>query len=121
MKELAIEPIVAHSPQAKGRIENLFKILQDRLIKEMRLRNISDIKTANQFLKEEFIPWFNQKYDKEPAKKVNLHRRLGQQEKRQLPAILSRHSQRVVQNDFTIRFNNKWYQLTGWWTNETRD
>jgi len=112
MKELAIETIVAYSPQAKGRVEKLFKTLQDRLIKEMRLRNISDIKTANQFLKEEFIPWFNQKYDKEPAKKVNLHRRLGQQEKRQLPAILSRHSQRVVQNDFTIRFNNKWYQLT---------
>jgi len=112
MKELAIETIVAYSPQAKGRVEKLFKTLQDRLIKEMRLRNISDIKTANQFLKEEFIPWFNQKYDKEPAKKVNLHRKLSQQEKRQLPAILSRHSQRVVQNDFTIRFNNKWYQLT---------
>ena len=112
MKELGIEPIVAYSPQAKGRIENLFKTLQDRLIKELRLRNISDIKTANQFLKEEFIPWFNQKYAKEPARKADLHRKLSQQEKKQLPAILSRHSQRVVQNDFTIRFNNKWYQLT---------
>lgn len=112
MRELAIEPIVAYSPQAKGRIENLFKTLQDRLIKEMRLRNISDIKTANRFLKEEFIPWFNQKYGRESAKRANLHRKLSQQEKRQLPAILTRHSQRVVQNDFTIRFNNLWYQLT---------
>src|SRR3990167_7430973 len=43
MKELAIEPIVAHSPQAKGRIERLFKTLQDRLIKKMRLSNISHI------------------------------------------------------------------------------
>jgi len=111
MRELGIEPIVAHSPQAKGRIENRFKILQDRLIKEMRLRNISDIKTANQFLKEEFIPWFNQRYGKEPARKANLHRKLTLKEKRQLPAILSRHSQRVVQNDFTIRFDNLWYQL----------
>ena len=82
------------------------------MIKELRLRNISDLKTANQFLKEEFIPWFNQKYGKELARKVNLHRNLSQQEKKQLSAILSRHSQRVVQNDFTIRFNNKWYQLT---------
>jgi len=112
MRELSIEPIVAYSPQAKGRIENLFKTLQDRLIKEMRLRNISDIKTANQFLKEEFIPWFNQKYGKEPLKKSNLHRKLTLKERKQLPAILSRQSQRVVQNDFTIRFNNKWYQLT---------
>jgi len=112
MRELAIEPIVAYSPQAKGRIENLFKTFQDRLIKELRLRNISDIKTGNLFLKEEFIPWFNQRYGKEPAKKANLHRKLSQQEKKQLPAILSRHSQRVVQNDFTIRFNNQWCQLT---------
>jgi len=112
MRELSIEPIVAYSPQAKGRIENLFKTLQDRLIKELRLRNISDIKTANQFLKEEFIPWFNQKYGKEPLKKSNLHRKLTLKERKQLPAILSRQSQRVVQNDFTIRFNNKWYQLT---------
>ena len=112
MRELAIEPIVAHSPQAKGRIENLFKTFQDRLIKELRLRNISDIKIASQFLKQEFLPWFNQRYGKEPARKANLHRKLNQQEKRQLPTILSRYSQRVVQNDFTIRFNNQWYQLT---------
>jgi len=112
MRELGIEPIVAYSPQAKGRVENRFKTLQNRLIKEMRLRNISDIKRANQFLKEEFIPWFNQRYGKEPVKKTDLHRKLTLKEKKQLLAIFSRQSQRVVQNDFTIRFNNKWYQLT---------
>jgi hypothetical protein len=112
MRESDVEPIIAHSPQAKGRIEKLFKTLQDRLIKEMRLRNISDISAANRFLKEEFIPWFNTKYGLEPVKKANLHRKLSQQEKKQLPAILSRHSQRTVQNDFTFRFNNQWYQLT---------
>jgi len=111
MRELAVEPIVAHSPQAKGRIENVFKTLQDRLIKEMRLRNISDIATANRFLREEFIPWFNHRYGREPARKANLHRKLTQQERKQLPAILSRQSERTIQNDFTIRFNNKWYQL----------
>ena len=112
MKELAIKPIVAHSPQAKGRIENLFKTLQDRLIKELRLRNISDINTANQFLKEEFLPWFNDKYSVQPKKQANLHRKLTQTEKKQLPSILSRQSERVVQNDFTIRFDNQWYQLS---------
>lgn len=112
MKEMGVEPIVCHSPQAKGRIERLFKTLQDRLIKEMRLRNISDIPTGNRFLEEEFIPWFNAKYGLEPLKKANLHRKLTQQERKQLPAILSRHSQRVVSNDFTFRFNNLWYQLS---------
>ena len=111
MKELAVEPIVAHSPQAKGRIERLFKTLQDRLIKEMRLKNISDINTANRFLTEEFITWFNQRYGMESASKANLHRQLTQAEKKQLSSILSRQSERTVQNDFTIRFNNQWYQL----------
>lgn len=112
MRELAIEPIVAHSPQAKGRVEKLFHTLQDRLIKEMRLKNISDIKTANQFLEEEFLPWFNGRYSVQPKKKANLHRKLTQIEKKQLPAILSRQSQRTVRNDFTFAFHKKWYQLT---------
>lgn len=112
MRELGIEPIVAHSPQAKGRIENLFKTLQDRLVKELRLEKISDPDTANSFLKEKFIPWFNARYGVEPFGGTDLHRKLNQSEKRQLPAILSRHSLRTVQNDFTIRFKNLWYQLT---------
>jgi len=48
MKELNIAVIHAHSPQAKGRVENLFKTLQDRLIKELRLQNISTIDKANE-------------------------------------------------------------------------
>jgi len=111
MKELGIEPIVANSPQAKGRIEKLFATLQDRLIKELRLRNISDPQTANQFLKEEFLPWFNAKYGLEPMRKADLHRKLSRWEIKQLPVVLSRHSQRTVQNDFTFRFQNQWYQL----------
>lgn len=111
MRALSIEPIVAHSPQAKGRIERLFNTLQDRLIKEMRLRNISGMETANQFLKDEFLPWFNARYSVEPKRKANLHRTLTREEKKQLPAILSRQSERTVLNDFTFRFNHNWYQL----------
>lgn len=111
MKELGIEPITAHSPQAKGRIENLFKTLQDRLVKEMRLKNISDPETANRFLKEDFLPWFNAKYSKEPKKKANLHRKLSSEEKKQLGSILSMQTERTVQNDFTFRFKNQWFQL----------
>ena len=52
MKELGVEVIHAHSPQAKGRVERLFKTLQDRLVKEMRLVNIGTIEEANRFLGE---------------------------------------------------------------------
>jgi len=111
MKELGIKLIVAHSPQAKGRVERLFGTLQDRLIKEMRLKGIANKQKANQFLKQEFLPWFNAKYSRRPLKQANLHQKLTRQEKKELVAILSRQSVRVVQNDFTIRFENKWYQL----------
>jgi hypothetical protein len=54
--ELNIEIIFANSPQAKGRVERSNETLQDRLIKEMRLRNIKTIKEANEYLENEFIP-----------------------------------------------------------------
>ncbi|KJU83965.1 transposase [Candidatus Magnetobacterium bavaricum] len=50
LKELSVQLIHANSPQAKGRVERLFQTLQDRLVKEMRLRNISTIEEANKFL-----------------------------------------------------------------------
>jgi len=72
-QEIGIELIVAHSPQAKGRIERLFGTLQDRLIKEMRLKGISNKKTANAFLEKEFLPWFNNRFARQSRKKGNLH------------------------------------------------
>lgn len=111
METLEIEPIFAHSPQAKGRIERLFSTLQDRLVKELRLKKISTIKAANQFLKVEFIPAFNAQFSVEPRSSANLHRSLSARERTQLPSIFSRQEQRTVQHDYTIAFDNQWYQL----------
>ena len=111
-EELRIEPIFANSPQAKGRVERLFDTLQDRLIKEMRLRNICTTEEANRFLAEEFIPAFNAKFAKEPTKSGDLHRALTQKEKKQIDGIFSRQEVRTVQNDFTFSFKKQWYQLT---------
>lgn len=61
MKELDVELIRAYSHKAKGRVETAFRTLQNRLVKEMRLRGISDKETANQYLSEEFISWYNRK------------------------------------------------------------
>lgn len=112
MQELRIEVIHAHSPQAKGRVERLFHTLQDRLVKELRLRNISDTESANTFLTEQFIPAFNKKFGVEPRKQGDHHSRLKKSEVKALSTILCRKEERTVRNDFTISFNTQWYQLT---------
>lgn len=111
MTELRIEPIFANSPQAKGRVEKLFRTLQDRLIKELRLQNISSIETANKFLQEKFISTFNNRFAVSPRNPANLHKPLTEKEKNNLNSVLSRQTPRVIQNDFTISFNTHWFQL----------
>jgi hypothetical protein len=111
MRQLGIEPIPANSPQAKGRIERLFNTFQDRLIKEMRLADISTIKEANIFLEKEFLPKYKEKYGVEPRVKANLHQPLTLKEKNNLSSIFSRQSVRVIRNDFTIALNKQLYQL----------
>lgn len=111
VQELHIEPITAHSPEAKGRVEKLFRTLQDRLIKELRLAGISTIPEANRFLKDKFLPDFNKRFAVTPANPTNLHQPLTVKEREQLSSIFSKQYTRQVQNDFTISFNNQWYQL----------
>lgn len=112
MQDLHIEVIHANSPQAKGRVERLFYTLQDRLIKELRLHNISDIDSAHTFLTKQFIPAFNKKFAVEPATAGDHHRPLRKREVKALSAILCRQEERTVRNDFTISFHKQWYQLT---------
>lgn len=110
-RDLDIRLISAYSPQAKGRVERLFGTLQDRLVKELRLRGISDTLTANAFLTEEYIPGFNEKFSVVPTKVHDLHRPLSMGEHTRRSSLFSVRSQRIVHNDFTIQFKNKWYQL----------
>jgi hypothetical protein len=109
MTELGIEVICAHSPQAKGRIERLFNTLQDRLVKELRLQNISTKVAANQFLWTTYIPQHNAQFAVPPANTTNAHRPLLKEHC--LPEILSLRSERTLANDFTLRFQNHYFQL----------
>jgi len=111
MRESRIEPILAHSAEAKGRVETAFGTLQNRLVKEMRLRKINTIEQANEYLLNEFIPWYNAKYCVRARAKANLHNKLTIQEKNKLDSIFTRQETRVIQNDFTISHNKQWYQL----------
>lgn len=111
MKDLNIEITHANSPQAKGRVERLFGTLQDRLVKESRLLKISTITEANVFLEKIFIPKFNQKFGVQPSKKVNFHRSLTAVDQKNLDKIFSIQSKRIINNDFTIRYVGRWFQL----------
>lgn len=110
-QDLGIKLITANSPEAKGRVERMFETLQDRLVKELRLQNISDISNANTFLEDIFIPAFNEKFAVAPAKRADLHRPLTDMDKKQIHSIFSIHSSRIVMNDFTIQFKNNYLQL----------
>lgn len=112
MRILDIEVIPANSPQAKGRVERLFQTLQDRLVKELRLNNINTIEGGNRFLKEVFIPKFNTMFSVVAQKDGDVHRPLTRQEKGNLTSIFSIKSLRRINQDFTIQFENHFYQLT---------
>ncbi len=70
LRELGVEVSHAHSPQAKGRIERLFRTLQDRLVKEMRLRGVRTIEEGNRFLLEEYLPLYNKRFSVQPKEKL---------------------------------------------------
>src|SRR3989339_566857 len=110
-QETGIELIKANSPQAKGRVERLFATLQDRLIKELRLANISSLPAANEFLAKTFIPQFNSRFAVEPANQANLHRKLTVTAVNRLSSIFSRQIERTILNDFTFSLRKQWYQL----------
>ena len=111
MKELDVDVIHARSPQGKGRIERLFKTLQDRLVKDLRLAGINTVAEANEFLEKIFVPKFNGKFSVEPKRPENLHTPLTETELTRINNIFSVQSYRKVNNDFTIRFKSRWLQL----------
>ncbi|MCK5292868.1 MAG: ISNCY family transposase [Thermoplasmata archaeon] len=110
MNQVGVNPITAHSPQAKGRVERMNETLQDRLVKELRLAGITNIKEANEFL-EKYIPKFNAKFAVVPKRKSDLHKTIGKQIKEKLPQIFSIQNQRKVNNDYTIMFKTNFLQL----------
>jgi len=109
LKELGVEVIFAGSAQAKGRIERSFRTHQDRLIKEMRLAGINNTKEANKFLHSYYIPKHNRKFAVIAKDKANLHTPV--QKHLNLDRIFSIKNKAVLRKDFTIQYDNKFYQI----------
>jgi hypothetical protein len=108
LRELDIELICAHSPQAKGRVERANGVLQDRLIKEMRIRGISTIEAANEFLPL-FIEEYNEKFGKEARNAEDAHRPLRKEDN--LIRIFARRSVRKISKNLSFQYEGVFYQI----------
>jgi Integrase core domain len=108
LRDLDIELICAHSPQAKGRVERANGTLQDRLIKEMRIRGISTIEAANQFLPQ-FIEDYNRRFGKAPRDLEDAHRALRAEDN--LERLFARRSIRKISKDLSFQYEGSHYQI----------
>jgi transposase len=108
LRELGVNLIHAHSPQAKGRVERMFNTLQDRLVKEMTLRGINTTEEANTFLKSH-LSSHNKQFAVKPKEQNDLHRDIPKG--LNLDKILCIRTERTLRNDSTIAHNGKLYQI----------
>jgi len=111
MRELGIETICANSPQAKGRVERVNKTLQKRLVRELRLRGISDIESANAYLPE-YIEDHNGRFAKEARDSFDKHRGYLPL-KETLDLIFAFQEERTLSKNLEISYGNLLYQIQG--------
>ena len=109
MRELGVELILAHSPQAKGRVERRHGVFQDRFVKALRLQQINTLESANSYLEREYLDELNEKFPVAARSSLNLHRPLPRG--LNLNHVLCYQEQRVVQNDWTVSWCNRILQL----------
>ena len=108
MKELDIEIICANTPQAKGRVERVIEVLQDRLVKEMRLRGISNIEVANEYTLE-YITEYNARFAVQPRSSHDAHRPLLPSA--DLALIFTKQEQRILSKNLTLQYEKVIYQI----------
>jgi len=108
-RKLGIRIIAARSPQAKGRVERKHGVYQDRWVKELRLKGVDDLTGANRLLGA-FTGRLNEKFARDPASEVDHHRPLAPESC--LDDIFCWEETRVLRNDWTVRYENRLYQVT---------
>lgn len=108
MQELDIQILCANTPQAKGRVERANQTLQDRLVKELRLRGLSDITAGNAYLPE-FCDDFNCRFAVEPRSTQDAHRPMLPTEN--LDLILAHQKTGTLSKNLTVQSNKVIYQI----------
>jgi Helix-turn-helix domain len=107
MQELEVELIQARSPQGKGRVERKHRVFQDRLVKELRLRGISEREQANALLEKRMLPELNRRFSVKAVGDADVHRQAPER----LEEILCVQEERVVGQDWCVRWKNRWLQI----------
>ena len=113
LEDLGVQVIYAHSPQAKGRVERLFKTLQDRLVKELRLKKANNLHEANKVL-EEFLIVFNQRFRVIAQNSADLHQSPGEND---LKSVLSIRHKHPLGRDSTITHRGRLYMVRDFFQN----
>jgi hypothetical protein len=108
LSSLNIDIICANTPAAKGRVERAHLTLQDRLVKELRLREISDVDSANDFAPE-FVEDYNRRFARAPRSEHDAHRSL--QPAADLDRVFSLHETRLVSKSLTLNYKRVLYVL----------
>jgi Homeodomain-like domain len=108
INELDIELICANSPQAKGRVERANGILQDRLVKEMRLQGVNTMAEGNAMLSS-FMADYNRRFAHTARHPEDAHRTLGRQEC--LETILTKQETRKLSKNLTVQYDKVIYQI----------
>ena len=109
LRELGIGWIGAFSPQAKGRVERSFGTDQDRLVKLLRLAQVKSLTGANEFLEKEYWPEWNERFAFPLEGVTDVHRPLTPEI--DLASSLSHVESRVIDNDYTVSFAGRRYQI----------
>ena len=109
-KKLGITIIAANSPQAKGRVERRHGVLQDRLVTELALARIKTIGTCNTLLENGFMAALNNQVADPPLEPEDFHRPVPNGV--DLADIFCWETHRTLANDWTIRYENRYYQIT---------
>jgi len=107
LQELECELILANSPQAKGRVERANRILQDRLVKYLRLEGVSSIEEGNKIL-EDYRKKHNQLFSKKPSEQRDVHRSL---DGICVDQVLCTRETRTLSKDNVLQYKNTFYQI----------
>jgi hypothetical protein len=108
-QKLGIGIIAASSAQAKGRVERIHGVHQDRLIKKLRRKKIASYQAVNEYLENEYLPEHNRRFARQAAKPENYHCR--KPTARELHEIFRLETERRISNDWVIRHEGRYLQL----------
>jgi transposase len=106
LEQLGVTFIAAQSPQAKGRIERLWGVLQDRLTSELRLAHAGDLPAANAVL-QKFVADYNRRFARTPSDRVKAWRPAPDN----LDRICCFTHQRIVSNDNVVQWGGQRLQI----------